>query len=136
MNNVTAVSSAFSINSTHHIPTGRLLISDADEIIYANTQARHFLGLLSEESLQEAQKLMPLLHKTYQVHSSAAWNGWPKRPSSAVSRYLIYTLPHSFHQAVLKVDIVEQIQLGGKNIWVVTMQLINSPRTAAKHLIV
>ncbi|GJM40396.1 MAG: hypothetical protein DHS20C20_06780 [Ardenticatenaceae bacterium] len=136
MHNATAVSYAIPVPSTNHIPTGRLLINDADEIIYANTQARHFLGLLAEESLQKEQKLMPLLRQTYQFPPSNDWASWPPQPSSPTSRYLIYTLPNSIHPSLLKVDIVEQFQLSGKDIWVITIQLVESPETAVNKLTV
>ncbi|WP_420627516.1 hypothetical protein [Candidatus Leptofilum sp.] len=136
MHNVTAVSPTFSLINRNHTPTGRLLINDADEIIYANTQARHFLGLLSEESLQAEQKLMPLLHQMYQFYPHTAWQGWPKRPSPATNRYLIYRPPNSIHHAMLKVEIVEKILLGGKNIWAINMQLVETPRMTVKHLTV
>ncbi|WP_420642394.1 hypothetical protein [Candidatus Leptofilum sp.] len=133
MNNATAVSATMPITNINHIPMGRLLVNDADEIIYANTQARHFLGLLAEESLQAELKLMPLLRESYHFYPTKAWLGWPKRPSTATSRYLIYTSPHRIHHAMLKVDIVEKIWLGNKNIWVITMQFVDPFKTAVKY---
>ncbi|MEZ4594268.1 MAG: hypothetical protein R3D55_24465 [Chloroflexota bacterium] len=102
MNNATAVHQSHSPTKSTALPTGRLLINDADEIIYANTQARHFLGLLSEESLPAGQKFLPLLRQTYQFYPTLAWVGWPKRPSASTARYLIYTPPNSHNASLFR----------------------------------
>ncbi|MCA9918386.1 MAG: hypothetical protein KC445_10570 [Anaerolineales bacterium] len=127
MNKATAVfTQTPHTQKTASLPTGRLLINDADEIVYANTQARHFLGLLSEETLPKGQKFLPLLRETYQIYPTLAWLGWPKRPSPTTTRYLIYTLPNSTAVSLFKVEIIEQIWLEGQHIWVVAIQLIEN----------
>lgn len=127
----TAVSYNHTPTTTPKVPTGRLLINDADELIYANTQARHFLGLLSEELLPAGQKLTPLLRETFQFYPQSAWVGWPKRPLSTAPRFLIYTSPRTNTHALFKVEIIEQIMLEGKTIWAIAIQLIESRRETA-----
>lgn len=135
MNNATAVHHSTRSSQSTSLPTGRLLINDTDEIIYANTQARHFLGLLSEESLPAGQKFLPLLRQTYQFYPTVAWLGWPKRPLATTARYLIYTPPNSQNASLLKVETIEQIMLEGRTIWVISIQLVESRQTTAvSHL--
>jgi hypothetical protein len=130
MNKATAVFTTPTATKTRQLPTGRLLINDADEIIYANTQARHFLGLFSEDPLPAGQQFLPLLRQSYQFHSTADWRGWPKRASDTTARYLIYTSPNSFVCSLLKVEIVENILLDGNNIWVISIDLVESTAKA------
>lgn len=137
MNKATAVYQTPPTTTSTPLPTGRLLINDADEIIYANTQARHFLGLLSEESLPAGQKFLPLLRQSYQCYPTLAWLSWPKRPSPTTVRYLVYTPPNSANTSMLKVETVEQILLEGRTIWIISIQLIESRKaTAVSHFTV
>ncbi|MBK8902285.1 MAG: hypothetical protein IPM53_13950 [Anaerolineaceae bacterium] len=99
---------------------GLLLINQQDEILYANQQARHFLGLFSEEDLPRKLKFMALVQSAYQCYPAAAWLNWPTRPS-ATTRRLIYTPPHSSTRLRLKVEILEQIVLDGVPVWAVAM---------------
>lgn len=132
MNNVTAVfKQSPTVTKSMPLPTGRLLVNDSDEIIYANTQARHFLGLLSEESLPTGQKFLPLLSQSYQFYPTRAWLGWPKWPVPTTARYLIYTAPNSKNSSLLKVEANEKIVLEGKTIWAISIQLVESRAATA-----
>lgn len=135
MLSATAVSRPNSSKKSATRPTGRLLINDADEILYANTQARHFLGLLSEEALPKGQKFIPLLLQTFRFYSNTAWLSWPKRALPTTPQYLIYTSPQG-HTALYKVEIIEQIHLEGKKILAIAIQLVETQmETAVSHLI-
>jgi PAS domain-containing protein len=116
------------------LPAGYLLINDADEIIYANKQARHFLGLLSEESLTPRQKFLSLVRSGYQCYPGAAWQSWPQRPSGHTPRYLIYSPSNQTALLLLKVEIMEQMILDGQTIWVVVMNNVARKETAVTHL--
>lgn len=113
-------------STAKNVPPGFLLINDEDEIIYANKQARHFLGLLSEETVPSRQKFLPLVQSGYQCYPGMAWLGWPKRPSATTSRYLIYSSPNSTTFSLLKVDILEQMILDGQSIWVISMSAVTT----------
>jgi hypothetical protein len=131
MNKVKAIFTPTSVIRAKQLPTGQLLLNDADEIVYANTQARHFLGLLSDESLPSGQKFLPLLRQTYQFYPTIAWLGWPKRPSATSTRYLIYMPPNGTACSLLQVEILEKILLDGKNIWVISIHLVDSQMATA-----
>ena len=101
--------------------SGLLLINQEDEILYANRQARHFLGLLSDDELPRKLKFLALVQSAYQCYPAAAWQNWPRRPSSTIPRRLIYTPPHSSSNLQLKVEILEQIVLDGGLVWAVAL---------------
>jgi hypothetical protein len=118
-------------HKSNNLPTGHLLINEADEIIYANKQARFFLGLLADESLPIKQTFLSLVQSAYQCIPVFAWLGWPKRPSAAISRYLIFNTANTSPFSLLKVEIVEQIVINSKDIWVVSIDLVESTSETA-----
>jgi len=110
--------------------TGHLLINAADEIIYANKQARHFLGLLAEEPLPTNHKFLTLVQSAYQCYPTFAWLDWPNRPSTTI-RYLIYSSGRSTTFSLLRVEIVEHLIVDGNEILAVTLDIVeSSPDTA------
>ena len=104
-----------------NLKSGLLLINQEDEILYANRQARHFLGLFSDDDLPRKLKFMALAQSAYQCYPTAAWLNWPTRPSSATTRRLIYTPSHRSDHLQLKVEILEQIVLDGSPVWAVAL---------------
>ena len=112
---------------------GFLLINQQDEIIYVNQQARHFLGLLSDEKPPFKQTFMSLVQSAYQCYPAAAWLGWPERPSVATTRHLIYKPQNSNAHLRLKVEILEQITINDKFVWAVAMIAENPNETAVPY---
>ncbi len=110
--------------------TGHLLINGADEVIYANKQARYFLGLLADEPLPTGHKFLSLVQSTYQCYPSFAWHNWPKRPSATI-RYLIFSSTHNNSFSLLKVEIVEHFIVDGNEILAVTLDLVESSAETA-----
>ena len=111
---------------TTNIPTGYLLLNEADEIIYANQQARHFLGVLADEALPNGKKFLSLVQSAYQCYPARAWLNWPKRPSSVKPRYLIYAPPNGPTFSLLKVEILERLIVDGHVIWAIAIDLVES----------
>lgn len=113
---------------------GYLLLNGADEIIYANKQARHFLGLMADELLPAGQKFLSLVQSAYQCYPSFAWRDWPKRPSSTTVRYLIFSSSRNAAFSLLKVEVVEHLVVDGNEIWAVAIDLVDSSLdTAVVH---
>jgi len=113
------------------LPTGHLLINAADEIIYANKQARRYLGLWADESLPAGQKFLPLVQFTYQCYPTFAWLNWP---SATTARYLIFSSPSHTSFSLLRVEIVEKMIVDNQEIWAVAIDLVESPlETAVVH---
>lgn len=120
--------------ATEKLPSGHLLINVADEIIYANKQARHFLGLLADEALPTGQKFLSLVQSAYRCYPAFAWLDWPKRPWATTARYLIFSPPNQPSFSLLKVEIMEQFEVDGHEIWVVAIDLVKSTlETAVIH---
>jgi PAS domain-containing protein len=115
---------------------GYLLISQEDKIIYANRQARRYLGLLADEKEPVKQTFLSLAQLTYQCYPAKAWLSWLKTPSPTATRYLIYAPPHSRDAFQLNVDVLQQMIIDGTPIWVITLVAVNLPTTAVLHPII
>lgn len=111
--------------ASEKLPSGHLLINAADEIIYADKQARYFLGLMADDTLPTGQKFLPLVRTIYQCYPALAWLDWPKRPATT-ARYLIHSSTRNASFSLLKVEVVEHIIVDGKNIWVIVIDLVES----------
>lgn len=111
---------------TKEVTPGYLLINADDEIVYANRQARHFLGLLADELLPAGQKFLPLVRSAYQCFPSLAWLDWPKRPSSTTMRYLIFSSNRNTSFSLLKVEVVENLIVDGSEVWAVAIHVVES----------
>ncbi|MAU00041.1 MAG: hypothetical protein CL608_23100 [Anaerolineaceae bacterium] len=118
------------LRKAKNLPSGHVLINAADEIIYANKQARHFLGLLAEETIPTGQKFLSLVQSAYQCYPAFAWLDWPKRSLSA-PRYLIFSPTRNASFSLLKVEIVEYLVIDGSEIWAVALDLVESPLETA-----
>ena len=57
---------------------GYLIVSDDNEILYTNAQARLYLGL-QEETLTPPQNFITLAQKQYHCEPQLAWSAWPKK---------------------------------------------------------
>lgn len=70
---------------------GYLLLSPEDKVLYANPQARLYLGLGPESGEPVDKKFLELAHRQYRCEPAAAWAGWPALASSpgSDSRYLV-----------------------------------------------
>ena len=113
-----------------NLPTGHLLINSADKIIFANKQARHILGLLAEESLPNEETFLSLAQSSYNCFPAMAWMGWPKRPSTTISRYLIFTAANGT-TICFRVETLEHLIIDSNECWVVAIELVDSaPETA------
>lgn len=139
MSKVTAVLPTPPISKTPtkpaSIPTGRLLITGTDEIVYANLQARHFLGFLADESLPNGQRFLPLARASYQCFPPLAWMDWPKQSPANRPRYLVYTPPNRAAHMLLKVEVTEHLHMEGREIWVIAINLVETKlATAVPHL--
>jgi hypothetical protein len=113
------------------VTPGYLMINAADEIIYANKQARHFLGLMADEALPAGQKFLSLVQSAYQCYPSFAWLDWPQRPSSTTIRYLIFSSSRNASFSLLKVEVVEHLVVDGGEIWAVAIDLVESSSETA-----
>lgn len=62
---------------------GFLLVSERDDVLYANPQARRYLGISSESGVPITEKFLDLVRKQYSCEPESGWADWP----SHVDRY-------------------------------------------------
>lgn len=84
---------------------GYLVINQDDLILYANPQARLYLGLPTGQDTSIAEKFWPLASKRYQARPEAAWAVWPEQSSDSSSRYLMQPESALTHAFWLQVDV-------------------------------
>lgn len=70
---------------------GYLMLGDNDRILYANPQARLWLGLNTDSTASYPETFLALAQKQYHCHPEEMWDTWPEPPilTSPASRYLI-----------------------------------------------
>jgi two-component system cell cycle response regulator len=59
------------------------LIIDDGLVLYANLQARHYLGLPASHSESISEPFLDLVHKQYQCEPQAVWAFWSEQPSES-----------------------------------------------------
>ncbi|OQW94015.1 MAG: hypothetical protein BWK79_08080 [Beggiatoa sp. IS2] len=84
---------------------GYILLADGDQISYANSCARLYLGLFRESSLPAS--FVSLINQYYKREPEVAWVDWPTPNLSGMPRYLVR--PDMSHEPPLwlQVDIFE-----------------------------
>ena len=68
---------------------GYLMVNAQDEIVYANTQARQYIGLPGGPSTDPEQFLSIAQNKGYHCHPQEAWQDWPDQTLDNSPLYLV-----------------------------------------------
>lgn len=84
---------------------GYVLLNLRDEILYANPQARYYLGL-EEGKGNNGQRFLPCAQHRYHLEPAEAWTEWPD-PTSQGPRYLIHPESDQARAFWLQVDLLE-----------------------------
>lgn len=74
---------------------GYLLVTRSDEILFANAQARLYLGLPPEESNSTAGNFLETARKQYRCEPEKVWAAWPDQPGSSEPATLYLVRPES-----------------------------------------
>ena len=93
-----------------HARDGYLIINEQDEIVYANSHARLFLGMSSEQQEYETPtRFLPLIRKQYLLEPVEAWKSWTEQSSYTPYpiRYLIRPESQSSEVFWLQVHVLE-----------------------------
>ncbi len=103
---------------------GYLVVDDSDTILYANSQARLYLGLPTDKDEPTTPAgFLELAGKQYHCEPEPAWATWPEFPSSSAQspRYLVR--PESSTAAAFWLQ-VDTLELPDRSIrgWVVHLQ--------------
>jgi len=103
---------------------GYLIISDSDHVLYANPQARLYLGLLAsgpgpaptDASEPIAGTFLELARKQYHCEPQEAWAAWPELPADVTQsqRYLVRPESPTAEAFWLQVDLMEMSSQPGK----------------------
>nr|MBA3533822.1 response regulator [Ardenticatenales bacterium] len=86
---------------------GYLMLSEQDEILYANPRARHFLAL-SEEKRAVEPTFLEVVRERYHCEPREAWATWPDQPSDLPPspRFLIHAEIPTAPALWLRVDLL------------------------------
>jgi len=85
---------------------GYLLLIEGDEIRYANSAARFYLGLLKDSSLAEGF-LKHIEKQNFRPEPAAAWDNWPAPNVGSMPRYLVRPETPQSSSLWLQVDALE-----------------------------
>ncbi len=84
---------------------GYLVVNTGDDILYANPQARLYLGLPAEQNELIDESFLILAGKMYQRQPDSAWQTWPAQMGEVAPRYLMQPETASAHAFWLQVDV-------------------------------
>lgn len=98
---------------------GYVIVNQADEVLYANPQARRYLGLAASQDEFVTEKFVDLAGKTYHCQPEAAWSAWPNQMVEPSPRYLMQPETASAHAFWLQVDV---FPAEPKQSWVVRLR--------------
>jgi CheY-like chemotaxis protein/two-component sensor histidine kinase len=93
---------------------GYLLVGFDDTIQYANSGARLYLGLLSENAFSE-RFLKHAEKQNFKCEPAAAWENWPKPNVGDMTRYLVRPESNNEPSLWLQVDILDLPGGTGRN---------------------
>ncbi len=85
---------------------GYLLLNGSDDIVYANSSARFYLGILTDSSLP-ASFLKLVEKQQYKKEPVAAWANWPNSNVGTTPRFLVRPETGQSHSLWLQADILE-----------------------------
>ncbi|HXV44764.1 MAG TPA: response regulator [Anaerolineae bacterium] len=86
---------------------GYLMLSDCDQILYANPQARLYLGLPADSHKPIAEPFLEFIRRQYHCEPEAAWATWPALPVVQSPRYLVQPESSTANDFWLQVDLME-----------------------------
>lgn len=84
---------------------GYLIVNRHDDVLYANPQARLYLGLAADQDELVADPFLVLVKKQYQCKPEVAWQNWPQPAEGPSPRYLMQPESPSTHASWLQVDL-------------------------------
>jgi DNA-binding response OmpR family regulator len=110
---------------------GYLIVNQDDEVLYANPQARLYLGLPANQDEFVAEKFVVLARKAYHCQPEAAWNAWPGQMAEPVQRYMMQPETASSHAFWVQVDL---FPAEPKKTWVVRLRDVTTEVTSQRDM--
>jgi signal transduction histidine kinase len=102
---------------------GYLIVSDSDEVLYANPQACLYLGLSESAEQPISKTFLELARKQYRCEPQEAWATWPGQPviASPSPRYLVRPESPTANAFWLQVDMLD-LPSGPDTGWIVSLR--------------
>jgi CheY-like chemotaxis protein len=87
---------------------GYLLIGDSDAVLYANSKACLYLGLVDDKRKPVAKNFLEMARKQYRFEPQRAWTDWPYLPDGELPspRYLVRPESPTANAFWLQVDVL------------------------------
>lgn len=86
---------------------GYLVITEQGKLVYANSQARHYLGLSEEAELPTAETFLDIVKKQYNCEPLEIWENWPHLNNNQSPAYLVRPASEHSHSLWLQVEEME-----------------------------
>lgn len=84
---------------------GYLVVNSDDDVLYANPQARQYLGLSPDQDEMVSEPFLVLADKRYQRKPETGWQSWPQLPADSPPCYLMHPESASNRAFWLQVDL-------------------------------
>ena len=114
--------------------TGYLLLNDQDHCLYANRQAREYLGLPQQTPLAAEVSFTQQARAHYHLESKKAWNSWPGWVKNNTPRYLVRPETEQRPALWLEVDTIDYLPSGDEMAWVVSLRDVTAQMTARHEM--
>ncbi len=90
-----------------HADDGYLILNEADQISYANSQARLYLNLPGDRSTSyPTTPFLEMAQTMYNCEPYTAWAVWPNQPSAEIPRYMVRPASATSAPFWMRVDVV------------------------------
>lgn len=88
---------------------GYLLLSEQTDILYANAQARFYLGLPLDENEPIPHTFLDLIESKYVCEPQAAWTNWPQQSAGRLPLYLVQPETETTEAFWLQVELMDMV---------------------------
>ncbi len=90
-----------------HADDGYLLISESDAVLYANSKASLYLGLVAGKRKPVAKNFLEVARQQYRLEPQRAWADWPHQSAESLPpRYLVRAESPTANAFWLQVDVL------------------------------
>lgn len=113
---------------------GYLMVDDADQILYANTQARLYLNLPTDTSLPLASKFLGLARSKYHCEPAEAWATWPAESAVPVPRYLLLPETQATRAFWLQVDVLDMSAVAPQTHKLIRLRDVTAQMTSRRDM--
>jgi signal transduction histidine kinase len=114
----------------NQVSNGFLLINERDEILFANSSARHYLGLRAGNHLPSQICFREIAQTQYHCQPIKAWENWPQPAISATTRYLILPETDTARDFWLQVETLGSFATGTETALIISLTDVTAQMSA------